>query len=31
VLPVLARLYWKQGLGALLLVWVLVRLLGRRS
>lgn len=31
VLPVLAKLYWKQGLGALVLLWVLARLLGRRS
>lgn len=31
VLPVLAKLYWKQGLGALLVLWILARLLGRRS
>lgn len=31
VLPVLAKLYWKQGLGALLVLWLLARLLGRRS
>ncbi|SDS47256.1 Carbon monoxide dehydrogenase subunit G [Nocardioides scoriae] len=31
VLPVLIKGYWKQGLGALLVVVVLLRLLGRRS
>ncbi|KQT91462.1 carbon monoxide dehydrogenase [Marmoricola sp. Leaf446] len=31
VLPVLARLYWKQALGGVVVLWVLSKLLGRRS
>lgn len=31
VLPVLAKLYWKQALGGVVVLWVLARLLGRRS
>ncbi len=30
VLPVLAKAYWKQALGVLLVLWVLRSLLGRR-
>ncbi len=30
VLPVLARAYWKQALGVLLVLWVLRSLIGRR-
>jgi len=30
VLPVLARAYWKQAVGVLLVLWVLRSLLGRR-
>jgi len=31
VLPVLAKAYWKQAVGALLVLWVLRSLLGRRQ
>ncbi|ROR92258.1 SRPBCC family protein [Nocardioides aurantiacus] len=31
VLPVLAKLYWRQALGGLVVLWVLSKLLGRRS
>ncbi len=30
VLPVLAKAYWKQALGVLLVLWVLRSLIGRR-
>ena len=31
VLPVLAKAYWKQAVGVLLVLWVLRSLLGRRQ